>query len=93
MNFLQIIDLHKKFHSCLITFLSKVNLEFATLVLSIIGTIIIEKIISPKIGKYKKEEEQAKTEQYKVLDIESQEQKPPQKAVIIPNIGFLLLIK
>lgn len=47
----------------------------ATLVLSIIGTIIIEKIISPKIGKYKKEEEQAKTEQYKVLDIELQEQK------------------
>lgn len=44
-----------------------------TIILSIVGTIIIEKIVSPKIGKYKKEEE-AKTEQYNILDIEKKEQ-------------------
>ncbi|MDD5888189.1 MAG: AbgT family transporter [bacterium] len=46
----------------------------ATIILSIVGTIIIEKIIAPKIGKYKKDEENAKTEQYKVIDIELDEQ-------------------
>ncbi len=46
-----------------------------TLILSIVGTIIIEKIISPRIGKYKKEEELSKTEQYRVIDIEEEEQK------------------
>ena len=47
----------------------------ASIILSIVGTIIIEKIIAPKIGKYKKEEEQAKTEQYRLLNIEEEEQK------------------
>jgi len=47
----------------------------ASIILSVIGTIIIEKIISPKIGKYKREEEEAKTVQYRVLDIEEEEQK------------------
>ena len=47
----------------------------ATIVLSIVGTLIIEKIIAPKIGKYKKEEEFSKTEQYRVIDIEEEEQK------------------
>lgn len=47
----------------------------ATIILSIIGTIIIEKIIAPQIGKYKKEEEFAKTEQYKAINIEEEEQK------------------
>lgn len=47
----------------------------ASIILSIVGTIIIEKIIAPKIGKYKKEEEFATTEQYKVLDLEDEEQK------------------
>lgn len=47
----------------------------ATIILSIVGTIIIEKIIAPKIGKYKKEEEFSKTEQYRVIDIEEEEQK------------------
>ena len=46
-----------------------------TIILSIVGTIIIEKIISPKIGKYKKEEEFSKTEQYRVIDIDEEEQK------------------
>lgn len=47
----------------------------ATIILSIVGTVIIEKIISPRIGKYKKEEELSKTEQYRVIDIEEEEQK------------------
>ena len=47
----------------------------ASIILSIVGTIIIEKIISPKIGKYKKEEEFATTEQYRVINLEEEEQK------------------
>ena len=47
----------------------------ASIVLSIVGTIIIEKIIAPKIGKYKKEEEFATTEQYKVISLQEEEQK------------------
>ena len=53
------------------------NLVFiiaATIILSIVGTIIIEKIIAPKIGKYKKEDEFAKTEQYSTIITEEQEQ-------------------
>ena len=46
-----------------------------SIILSIVGTLIIEKIIAPRIGKYKKEEEHAKTEQYKLLNIEEEEQK------------------
>lgn len=46
-----------------------------SILLSIVGTIIIEKIIAPKIGKYKREEEQAKTEQYRLLSIEEEEQR------------------
>ena len=51
----------------------------ASIILSIVGTIIIEKIISPKIGKYKKEEEFSKTEQYRVIDIDEEEQKEIEK--------------
>lgn len=47
---------------------------FTTIILSIVGTIIIEKVIAPKIGKYKKDEESAKTEQYRVIDIEMDDQ-------------------
>lgn len=46
-----------------------------SILISVIGTIIIEKIIAPKIGKYKKEEEFAKTEQYRVINLEEEEQK------------------
>jgi len=46
-----------------------------SVILSIVGTFIIEKIIAPKIGKYKKEDKFAKTEQYHVIDIEEEEQK------------------
>ena len=58
------------------------NLYFsivATFIISIIGTIIIEKIIAPKIGKYKKEEEFANTEQYNPISIEEEEQKQIEK--------------
>ena len=47
----------------------------ASIVLSIVGTIIIEKIISTRVGKYKREDEFATTEQYKVISLEEEEQK------------------
>ena len=47
----------------------------ASIILSIVGTIVIEKIIAPKIGKYKKDEEFAKTEQYSTLIAEDEEQR------------------
>lgn len=50
-----------------------------SIIISIIGTIIIEKIIAPKVGKYKKEEEFAKTEQYRVINLEEEEQKRIEK--------------
>lgn len=51
----------------------------ASIILSFVGTIIIEKIIAPKIGKYKKEEEFSKTEQYRVISLEEEEQKQIEK--------------
>ena len=47
----------------------------ASIILSIVGTIVIEKVIAPKIGKYKRDEEYAKTEQYHISDIEEAEQR------------------
>ena len=47
----------------------------ASIILSIVGTFVIEKIIAPRIGKYKKDEEFAKTETYKVINIEEEEQR------------------
>ena len=47
----------------------------ASIILSLIGTIIIEQIIAPKIGKYKRDDESSVTEQYKVIDLETEEQK------------------
>ncbi len=46
-----------------------------SIIISIIGAIVIEKIIAPKLGKYKKTEIEAKTEQYTVIDLEEEEQK------------------
>ncbi len=46
-----------------------------SIILSIVGTLIIEKIIAPKIGKYKKEEDTMATEQYKSISLEEEEQK------------------
>lgn len=51
----------------------------ATIIISIVGTIIIEKLIAPRIGKYKKEEESSKTEQYEVINLEVEEQKQKEK--------------
>ena len=39
-----------------------------SLILSIVGTIIIEKIIAPRLGKYKEKEELSKTEELVVID-------------------------
>lgn len=47
----------------------------ASIILSLIGTIVIEKIIAPKIGKYKKDDEISKTEQYISLNVEEAAQK------------------
>lgn len=46
----------------------------ASIILSVVGTIVIEKLIAPKIGKYKKEEEMT-TEQYHSFDMEEEEQR------------------
>ena len=44
-------------------------------IISLIGTFIIEKIIAPRIGNYKKDEEFAQTEKYHSFDLEEEEQK------------------
>lgn len=41
----------------------------ATFILSLVGTVILEKIIAPRIGKYKKEEELAQTEKYSPISM------------------------
>ena len=72
----------------------------ATIILSIVGTVIIEKIIAPKIGKYKREDEFAKTEQYKIINLEEEEQKAIEKdknekrglrAALVVSIIILLI--
>ena len=50
-----------------------------SLVLSIVGTIIIEKIIAPRLGKYKEKEELTKTEELVVTDVKELEQKKIEK--------------
>ncbi len=50
-----------------------------SIILSIVGTLIIEKLIAPRIGKYKREEEFSKTEQYRIIDLEEEEQKRIEK--------------
>lgn len=72
----------------------------ASIIISIVGTIIIEKIIAPKIGKYKKEEELAQTEKYSIVLDEDKEQveiekdrreKAGMKSALITGIIFLVL--
>ena len=46
-----------------------------SIIISIVGTVIIEKIVAPKIGKYKRDEETSQTEKYHSFDIEEEEQK------------------
>ena len=50
-----------------------------TIIISIVGTIVIENLIAPQIGKYKREDEFAKTEQYRVINLEEEEQKQIEK--------------
>lgn len=72
----------------------------ASIIISVVGTIIIEKIIAPKIGKYKKEEELAQTEKYSIVLDEDKEQveiekdrreKAGMKSALITGIVFLVL--
>ena len=51
----------------------------ASIITSIVGTFIIEKLIAPKVGKYKKEDEFAKTEQYRIINLEEEEQRQIEK--------------
>lgn len=46
----------------------------ASVIFSIVGTIIIEKIISPRLGKYKVREDLSKTEELRIIDLEEEEQ-------------------
>lgn len=46
----------------------------ASIVLTIVGTIIIEKIISPRLGKYKEKEDMSKTEELRIIDLEEEQQ-------------------
>ena len=72
----------------------------ASIIISIVGTIIIEKIIAPKVGKYKKEEELAQTEKYSIVldeEIEQEEiekehrEKDGLKYALITSIVFAVL--
>ena len=51
----------------------------SSIILSIVGTLIIEKIIGPNLGKYKKDDEFSKTEQYHPITLEEAEQKALEK--------------
>ena len=73
----------------------------ASIILSVVGTIVIEKIIAPKIGKYKKDEEFARTEQYSTIIAEDEEQRILEKdkyenrglrAALIVTIIIILVI-
>lgn len=45
-----------------------------SIIISIIGTIIVEKIISPRLGKYKVRDDLSKTEELRIIDLEEEEQ-------------------
>lgn len=45
-----------------------------SILLSIVGTIIVEKIIVPKIGRYRDKKDLSKTEELEIIDIETEEQ-------------------
>lgn len=46
----------------------------ASILLSLIGTIIIEKIIVPRMGRYKEKKDLTKTEEIELIDVEIEEQ-------------------
>lgn len=45
-----------------------------SIILSIVGTFIIEKLIAPKLSKYKEEKDFSKTQEYQIIDIDELEQ-------------------
>ncbi len=46
----------------------------STIILSIVGTLIVEKFIAPKMGRYREKEEIGKTEELSLIDVEEVEQ-------------------
>lgn len=70
----------------------------ATIISTIIGTIIIEKFISPKLGKYKIKEDLSKTEELRIIDLEEEEQhkiareKSQKRGLRFALISFIVVI-
>ncbi len=70
----------------------------ASLILSVIGTFIIEKIISPRLGKYRIQEDLTKTEELRMIDLEEEEQvkiereKRQKRGLRFALISFLIII-
>ena len=70
----------------------------SSIILTIIGTIIIEKIISPKLGKYKLRDDLSKTEELRIIDLEEEEQhkiereKNEKQGLRFAFISFILIV-
>ena len=70
----------------------------ASMIMTIVGTIIIEKIISPRLGKYKVREDLSKTEELRIIDLEEEEQhkiereKRQKKGLKYALITFIIVI-
>ena len=70
----------------------------ASIIMTIVGTIIIEKIISPRLGKYKVREDLSKTEELRIIDLEEEEQhkiereKRQKKGLKYALITFIIVI-
>lgn len=70
----------------------------ASIILSIVGTIIIEKIISPKLGKYKVKDDLSKTEELRIIDLEEEEQqriereKKQKRGLRYALISFVIIV-
>ena len=70
----------------------------ASIIMTIVGTIIIEKIISPRLGKYKIREDLTKTEELRIIDLEEEEQhkiereKRQKKGLQYALITFIIVI-
>ena len=70
----------------------------ASIIMTIVGTIIIEKIVSPRLGKYKVREDLSKTEELRIIDLEEEEQhkiereKRQKKGLKYALITFIIVI-
>ena len=70
----------------------------ASIIMTIVGTIVIEKIISPRLGKYKVREDLSKTEELRIIDLEEEEQhtiereKRHKKGLKYALITFIIVI-